>query len=116
MVNPETVAVSVPALVVASAHPILVPLQAPLRTSIMASNPVPPTTVTVCVVELATKLYQTSKALEDVNPEQVMEGMDWVAPELVPLVVTQEVLEVKGVAFAQSSFEGGGAFVRRQTF
>ncbi len=87
---------------------MFVPLQAPLRTSIIASKPVPPTTVTVWLAAVAVKLYQTSSALEEVNEAQVIGAIDWVAFVFVPLTGKQVGSGISVVAPLHSSLVGGG--------
>ena len=57
----------------------------------------------LCVVAVATNEYQTSSSSV---PPQPLTWLDADAQEMLPAVVTQLALEVKGVAFVHSSFEG----------
>ena len=112
----ERLATSVPPEVVASAQAILLPLHAPLRTSTVASKPVPPTTVTVCWLEVATKEYQTSKLELEVKIPHVIGEMDCVAVTVVPDVAPPHILlnTVSAMAPEHSSLAGGGGGVPTQ--
>ena len=108
MVSPAPVTVSVPAVKVASAQAMVLPLHAPDRRSTTVSNPAPPTTVMVWDVAVATNEYQTSSSAVPVKPAQVIPAMDWVAEAVVPDVAVQVAPGVIEIAPAQSSFDGGG--------
>ena len=64
---------------------------------------------------LATNLYQTSFANEEVNPPQVVAGYCWFAFKVLPAVFIQLAPGVIEKAPAQLSFAGMGPFVQLNT-
>ena len=76
----------------------------------IASKLEDPTTVTLCEVPVATKLYHTSSLAVPVEPLQEMEGIDCVAEATFPVVSPPQVAPytVRAIAPEQSSLAGAG--------
>lgn len=97
---------STPSSTVASAQPMLVPLQAPLRTSTTASNSSEPSTRTVSAAAVAVNLYHTSSSASPVKVLHEIAARLFVAPDVVPGTGLQVAPTARVMAPAQLSFTG----------